>query len=748
MYANCATCHRPGEAGPFPLLSYPDVKGRARQIAEVTASRYMPPWPPEPGHGDFLGERRLSDVQIATIARWVEAGAPEGDARDRPQAPSFPTGWQLGTPDLVVSMPSALEMPADGADAFRTVIVPMTVDTVTYVRAVEFRPGNPRSVHHAMIRLLRNPLSAVRGPQSDPDSRSRLADGGSRIADRGSRVIRTEGMLGAEEDIASPDGHVIGWAPGYSANVAPAGMAWRLEPGTQVAIELHLQATGKPEQVQSSVGLFFTNDAPTTTPFGLQLGSYAIDIPPGARDYTIEDRYELPVDVELHAIYPHAHYLGKDLHAFATLPDGREQPLIWIRNWDFNWQNAYRYRTPLRLPRGTILRMRYVYDNSAENPRNPSTPPRRVRYGGQSSDEMGNLWMQVVAAPADLPALRADYERKSTERQIEGYERLARDQPAAAGIRRALGSAYLRVGRVPDAVRLLEEAVRLGPRDATAHYNLAHALAAAGRLDEAERHFRDAVRLQPSFVEAQNNLGALLRQRGQLAPAEAAFRAAVASAPDYAPAHNNLGSVRRARGDLRGAIAALEEAVRLDREYADAHFNLGIAYQDAGDRPAATRHLRRVIELQPENAQGYNALAWLLATAPDATPSAVQEAVTLAQRAATITQGRDASVLDTLAAAYAAGGDLDRATAAAERALQVANATGQQGLAAQITRRLGSYRGRTRVRPGSERGQSGVRPGSERGQSSDAIRLKVCAEIADMSLNVPQKWLCDTSMTR
>jgi Flp pilus assembly protein TadD/mono/diheme cytochrome c family protein len=674
VYTNCATCHRPGEAAPFSLLTYADVKGRARQIAEVTSDRYMPPWPPEPGHGEFEGERRLSDAQIATIKRWVDAGAPEGDPGDLPPQPSFPSGWHLGRPDLVVAMPKSVDVPAEGLDVFRTVIVPVAIDSPKYVRAVEFRPGSPRSVHHAMVRL--------------------AADAGSRRPDPGSRVIASEGMLGAEEDIVSPDGHVIGWAPGYSPNVGPRGMAWRLDPGTSIAIELHLQTTGKPEQVQSSVGLFFTNEAPTTTPFGLQLGSYTIDIPPGEREYTIEDRYELPVDVDLLAIYPHAHYLGKELRAMATLPDGTERSLIWIKDWDFNWQNAYRYRAPVRLPRGTIVRMRYVYDNSADNPRNPSSPPRRVRYGGQSTDEMGNLWMQVVPAAGDLAALRDDYSRKSAQRDIDGYEWLVKEYPHQAGMRRALGAAYLRAGRVPDAVRVLEEAVRLAPRDATVQYNLGHALAASGRMDQALQRFRNAGRLQPSFAEAHNNVGALLRQSGHLAQAETAFRAAVAADPAYAPAHSNLGSVRRLRGDRAGAVASLQEAVRLDPAYAEAHYNLGLLYYEAEDRAAATRHLRRVIELQPQNPQGYNAMAWLLATAPDRTPAAIAEAVTLAQRAATLTGGKDASALDTLAAAYAAAGDLDRAAAAAERALQVAKASGQTALAADISGRLTSYRAR------------------------------------------------------
>jgi Flp pilus assembly protein TadD len=308
---------------------------------------------------------------------------------------------------------------------------------------------------------------------------------------------------------------------------------------------------------------------------------------------------------------------------------------------------------------------------------------------------MGNLWMQVVPAPHDLAALREDYGRKSAQREIEGYERLAQERPSEGGIRRALGAAYLRAGRVPDAVRTLEEAVRLLPRDPSAHYNLAHALGASNRTEEALDHFRHAARLQPSFAEAHNNLGALLRQAGHLAQAEAAFRAAVAARPDFALAHNNLGSVRRARGDRAGAMVALQEAVRLDPAYVDAHYNLGLLYYEAENRSAATRHLRRVIELEPQNPQGYNALAWLLATSPDVTAMSAAEAVSLAQRAATLTGGKDASALDTLGAAYAAAGDFERAVAAAERALHVATATGQAPLAAEISRRLSTYRTRS-----------------------------------------------------
>jgi tetratricopeptide (TPR) repeat protein len=674
VHARCAPCHRPGEAGPFSLLTYSDVASRARQVALVTRSGYMPPWKPEPGHGDFAGERRLTAAELATIQRWVEAGAPEGNAADAPAPPAFPHGWQLGQPDLTVAMPGAVDVPAEGADVYRTVIVPLSLPTAKYVRAVEFRPGNPRVVHHAMVRTVR---------------------AGARLLRASARTLDAEGMLGGDAEIVSPDGHVLGWAPGYSPTVMPAGMAWRLEPGAALAIELHLQPTGKAESARATVGLFFTDEPPAATPVGLQLGSYTIDIPPGVRDYTVEDRYEVPVDLAVHAIYPHAHYLGRDVRAWAMLPDGTERPLVWIRDWDFKWQNAYRYRTPVLLPKGTIVSVRFTFDNSAENPRNPSRPPRRVRYGGRSTDEMANVWMQVVPVrPEDLTALRADYQRAAAAREAAGLEALLRDEPGNGPARRALGDAYLRLGRVDQAAAMLAEAVRLAPRDATAHYNLGHALAAKGSLQEAAGHFGAAARLEPSFAEAHNNHGAVLRQAGDLAGAERAFRAAIAAAPDYAPAHNNLGITRRRRGDARGAIAALDAAVRLDPRYADAHLNLGLAYQDAGDRAAATRHLRRAIELQPSDAEAYNALAWLLATAPDRTASSAQEALTLAERAAAITGGRDASALDTLAAALDAAGYRERALEAGTRALQLANASGQRELAAQIARRVSSYRAR------------------------------------------------------
>ena len=409
-------------------------------------------------------------------------------------------------------------------------------------------------------------------------------------------------------------------------------MPWLLEVGAALAIEVHLQATGKPEDVRPSVGLFFTDQPPTRRPVGLQLGSYAIDIPAGERGYTIEDRYTLPVDVELLAVYPHAHYLGRDLRAWAVLPDGTERSLIWIRDWNFAWQNAYRYSAPPALPRGSTIVMRYVYDNSADNPRNPHTPPRPVRYGGQSTDEMGNLWLQVVPrASSDLPILKADYLVKSTERQIVGYQHLLEGRPGDPRIRRALADAH-------------------------------------------------------------NLTGVTRQQQGQLREAAAAYQRALAAWDAHAPARTNLGTVLRSLGRPAEAAREYRAALALDPEYADAHYNLGLLLQQTGRSDQALAHFRRATTAGPQAPEPFNALAWLLVTDSQSTAVMLDEGLTAAERAVRLTGERDASALDTLAAAHAAAGRFDRAIGLAERAARLASSAGQSGLADEIGSRLALYR--------------------------------------------------------
>src|SRR5438094_362952 len=336
VWRRCTTCHRPGAIGPFSLATYEDVKRRATQIKIVTARRIMPPWKPEPGKGDFESERRLTDSELEQIQRWIADGAIEGDSKDLPPMPAQPAAeaWQLGTPDLVVRMPEAYTVAAGGTDVFRTFVLPIALPRARFVRALEFRPGTARVVHHANIGVDRT-RSSRQLDLKDPEP----------------------GYVGGMvPDARYPEGQLLGWTPGQAAHPVPPGTAWRLEPGSDLVVQLHMQPTGKPETLQVSVGFYFTDEAPSRTPLGLRLGSETIDIPPGARDYVVADRYVLPVDADVLAVQPHAHNLARRMEAGATLPDGTTRSAICIS------------RT-----RGTTTRLRNIA------PRCRSTPIRRRR---------------------------------------------------------------------------------------------------------------------------------------------------------------------------------------------------------------------------------------------------------------------------------------------------------------------------------------------------------------------------------
>ncbi|HEY7509297.1 MAG TPA: tetratricopeptide repeat protein [Vicinamibacteria bacterium] len=566
---HCAPCHRPGEAGPFSLLDYADVRRRAEQIARVTARRYMPPWPPEPGHGEFAGERRLTDRQIALIQRWAGEGTPEGAAEDRPERPHFPEGWQLGPPDLVLEA-EAYTVPAEGTDVFRNLVVRVPLPGSRYVRALELRPGNKTVVHHANV-LLDRTRSARRLDAGDPGP----------------------GFAGMDVELESesfePDSHFLFWKPGTAAVREPEGMAWRVDGDTDLVLNLHLQPSGKPEVIRPVVGLYFTTKVPTLHPMLVQLEhDGAIDVPPGRTDFAVTDHYRVPVDVEVLGIYPHAHYLGHEVEAFATLPDGTKRWLIRIPDWDLNWQAVYLYRRPVPLPQGSTIHMRITYDNSDANPRNPSRPPRRVRAGNRSSDEMGHVWLQL------LPRQRDDrwlLQEASMRRRLEKYpgdfvahlnlgavleqsgrwpeaarhyEAALRQRPRSAPLLNNLGALRQAMGDPDEARRLFREAVHAQPDHASARYNLGNALAAAGRFEEALAHFREVARLRPHDVGARANLGAALLATGRAAEAVATLRAVVAAEPGAGNARFNLGRALAARGDLAGAAEQFEHAVRID----------------------------------------------------------------------------------------------------------------------------------------------------------------------------------------
>jgi hypothetical protein len=489
--AHCTPCHRPGQAGPFNLLSYSDVRSRARLIVEVTERRYMPPWKPAPGEGGpFSGDRRLSDVQIALIERWVELGMPKGDpVEPRIRVPS--SGWQSGTPDLVVTLSKPFALGADGPDVFRTFVMPVPLDAAKYVAAIEFRPGASRAVHHANIRLDRTAASRDLD-EADP-------------------------LPGFEGDVSSsaryPDGYFLGWTPGRRPQRSASGMAWRLDAGSDLVIQVHLRKTGRVEQIQPSVGLYFTDEAPSAIPMALRLGRQNIDLAPGQTS-VFRDSYQLPVDVQVRSIHPHAHYRATDIRAFADLPDGTRRPLIHIPDWDFTWQDIYEYESPIDLPRGTTISTEYIYDNSSANPRNPDRPPRRVLYGQNSVDEMGDLWLQVVSrSPEDRARLAADFIPKVLAEDAVGYGMLLMSDPqnerlknGKAALHYNLGTLFLGTRRWSDAAAQFTSALELRPEHGNTYNNLGVALLAQGQVQAAIDRFQRAVALDPSNDAARQNL--------------------------------------------------------------------------------------------------------------------------------------------------------------------------------------------------------------------------------------------------
>jgi Flp pilus assembly protein TadD len=580
LFSRCASCHRPGQSVPFTLLNYEDARARASDIARVTQSRRMPPWLPDPGEPPFIGERRLSTSEIDTLKRWADEGAPEGERADLPATPSWPSGWAFGTPDLVVTLPAPYLLRPGQHDIYRNVIMPAVADRTRFVRAVEFNPGTT-VVHHAVMRIDRT--------------------GTSRRLDAEDSEPGFDGMVAAE--VQDPDGHFIGWAPGRGPIVAPDRMPWRLDAGSDLVVELHLMPGTVPTEVRPTVALYFTDTPPSEHPVMLIMGSKSINIAPGDAQYWIEDRYQLPVPVDVLSLYPHAHYLGRQMLVQAKLPDAIVRTLLRIPQWNFGWQQDYRFTTPVSLPQGTTIVMRYSYDNSDGNRANPHRPIRRVTWGPRSSDEMGTLGIQVLSrSAADGARLVDSFARHAAETDLAGAEVLLRVDPDNAGNETLVGSSYVRIGRYTEAISHLERALRLDPRSATAENFLGGALLAMGRVSEAGSHFRRAIELAPRDAQLRFNLARAHEAQGDTGRAIQALRAAVRIDPNVAEVQQQLGVLLYERKDVVEAITHLTEAARLAPSSPVAHAALGGALAQAGRISEARNHLQQALALDPSNA--------------------------------------------------------------------------------------------------------------------------------------------------
>jgi mono/diheme cytochrome c family protein len=385
LFNNCAECHRPNEIGPFSLLTFQDAKKRARQLADVTHKRIMPPWKPHAEWGDFKDARHLSDQQIAVFQKWLDAGMPEGEAQDIPPMPQFKDGWKLGEPGLVLTMPKAFDVPAEGPDIYRCFVIPSTLTEDRVVSAIEFRPGNRQVVHHALFygdawKQGRRKLG------SDPESGFSVKEG-------------LGGII--------PSGDLGSWTPGSTPRLLPEGVGIPLQKGSDILMQVHYHPSGKPETDQSTVAVYFHKNAAAQLLVPLPLTNFRLAIPAGAERHRVTASFTMPVDVKVLGIQPHMHFLGREVKIEAVFPDGKRQPLIWIKDWNFNWQDRYMYRELIALPRGTRVECEAIYDNSTGNPLNPHQPPRDVHWGEATTDEMLLCAVYLIAErPSDyLPLL-------------------------------------------------------------------------------------------------------------------------------------------------------------------------------------------------------------------------------------------------------------------------------------------------------------------------------------------------------
>lgn len=407
VFNNCTACHRPGEVAPFALMNYADVSRHSHEIADLTQSRQMPPWKPADGFGDFVGSRRLSQGQIELIQQWVKAGKPQGNPADLPAIPQFKSGWMLGEPDMIVRMPEPFTLQADGPDQYRVFPIPLHLDHDVYVSAVEFRASNPKIVHHSLLYL--DNSGTARALEAESAHKPGYARTGS------------PGFV--------PSGGLGGWAPGVSPRFLPDGVGRPIKAGADLVLHTHFHPSGKIEKEQSVVGLYFTKKVPDKVLISMPHGTNRLNIAPGDNHYVVENTFTVPANVELAGIFPHAHLLCKEIKVTAALPDGTIEPLIWIKDWDWNWQDFYQYSHVVQIPRGTKVTQEFVYDNSAENPHNPSSPPQRVHYGEQTKDEMSLVFYQILIDRQAADAFRA----LSRFRRAGAQGRLSSTTQPAAG---------------------------------------------------------------------------------------------------------------------------------------------------------------------------------------------------------------------------------------------------------------------------------------------------------------------------
>ena len=565
---NCVDCHYPEGIGPFDLSTFEQIRRRVKQITGVTESRFMPPWKPHPDYGPALiGERGLSDEEINLIKMWQETGMKAGDLSKVPPAPDQTSTWTLGEPDMIVQLPESYLLPAEGIDVYRNFAIPIPLDETKYVQAFELLPETRLAIHHALLML-------------DDSGRSRERE-------KEEVGVGFDGMgIGSS---APPSGHIVGWTPGQVPYQAYPGTAWELSPGTDLVLQLHLLPSGKPESINPKIGLYFSDEPPDKPSFVLQMRSYDVDIPAGESEYWVEEVMELPVKANVLSVYPHTHYLGKDIQLFAMSPEGQKQWLIRIPDWDFNWQGDYRYKEPVQIPAGSKIHMRYRFDNSEDNLRNPNSPPINVRGGWRSFDEMAEAMIQVIPDRVeDLPKIK-EAQKKYDFKKAGGEARF-----------HYFSGIYLEQQREVDrAIQSYLTTIRLDPSFASAYVKLGSIYESAGDLQQAEALYKEALAYQPDLIPAQLGVAKLMMQSQRIRQAGFILKDVYAENPNHLQCNLYLARYFLTRGETEEALSIFKEGEGAFNNSPEFHFEYAQVLLETGNQSGAINELNQALETAP-----------------------------------------------------------------------------------------------------------------------------------------------------
>jgi peroxiredoxin len=417
---HCVVCHRPGETGPFSLITYNQARRWASDIKEYTASRQMPPWMPAGGL-PLRGERKLVAEDIAKLAAWADAGAPEGDPREAPQAPSFGDGWRNGKPDLILTPDTSFHLAGTGHDLFRVFVIPTGLTENKWVVGYDVKPGNPRVVHHTL-----NFFDGT-GQARELEKKQREKDLSLKPADHGPgyNVAMGVGFVVPPSPPTAPKfGGIGGWAPGQTPQFLPKGAGWLLPKDSDFLIQTHYHRNGQDSDDRTQIGLYFAKepvDLPWQTVIVQGLKTWE-KIPAGKTDYVARGSVYFHTDAVVHSVIPHMHLLGKAVTVTMTPAGGKPVVLLDIPVWDYRWQETYWFKEPINVKAGTKLEIRATFDNSEGNANNPSKPPREVSYGEQTTDEMlfGFFGVTSAVKPSQRVRTFAFPPEGSTEAPVEG----------------------------------------------------------------------------------------------------------------------------------------------------------------------------------------------------------------------------------------------------------------------------------------------------------------------------------------